>query len=211
MEAEFHLLFARHGNTFAPGEAVVRLGVAEDPPLTASGQQQARELAARLAHSPLRPRSLYASHLRRAQEFARLLAEHLSLPLPQLDPRLNELDYGAWGGLSDQDIAARFGAPALDDWNQRGIWPASGGWGEGEVAVAARLNAFAHDVATRPGPVLAVSSAGLIRYALALDPVAHAATIASGSLKIATGRLAHLIWDRAKWRCAGWNLPSIGN
>lgn len=206
----FDLYLLRHGNTFGPGDAVVRLGRGEDPPLVESGVAQAHAAAKALARIGVFPTAVYASPLRRALAFARIVAGELSVAAPVVeDGRLTEIDYGAWGGLTDEEIARRFGAAALEGWNRAGIWPAGAGWGEGEDAVAARVASFARSALATHGPggtAVAVSSAGTLRYALALVPEALEEIRAAGRLKIGTGRFAHLRHADGAWRLAGWNV-----
>jgi len=205
----FDLLLFRHGNTFGPGDPVIRLGRNEDLPLVASGEAQARTAADALAARAVRPAAVYTSPLKRARRFAEIVATGVGASAPVVDERLNELDYGAWSGLTDEAIAARFGQDALDAWNKRGIWPEGAGWGEGEAAVTTRLAAFAADALRRHGPigtVLAVSSAGTLRYALAaLVPEEYARLRAAGGLKIGTGRAVRMRHDGRAWALADWN------
>jgi len=206
----FDLYLLRHGNTFGPGDKVVRLGRGEDPPLAESGVAQAHAAAKALARIGVFPTAVYASPLRRALASARIVAGELSVAAPVVaDERLTEIDYGDWGGLTDEEIARRFGVEALEGWNRRGVWPAGAGWGEDEAAVAARVADFARAVVATHGPggtAVAVSSAGTLRYALALAPDAFAEIRTAERLKIGTGRFAHLRHADGAWRLAGWNV-----
>jgi broad specificity phosphatase PhoE len=76
-----------------------------DPPLSALGREQARELGRALAGRDIR--ALVASDLARAAETARILGEVLGLS-PRLDARLRELDVGEWSGLSRDEVVARW-------------------------------------------------------------------------------------------------------
>lgn len=75
-----------------------------DPPLSERGRAQARAAAESLAGS--RIEVLVCSDLRRAQETAAALGDALGLA-PSPDPRLRELDVGAWEGLSRSEIERR--------------------------------------------------------------------------------------------------------
>ncbi len=82
----------RHG---IPENHLTVLGQS-DPALTSEGREQARSLAATLTGQGIE--RVVSSNLRRAQETAEILADHLDLELDQ-DPRLNEITYGSWDGL----------------------------------------------------------------------------------------------------------------
>jgi probable phosphoglycerate mutase len=75
--------------------------------LTPRGEAQAAALARTMAAHPLA--AVYASALERAQATAAPLAAALGLT-PVVVPALNELNYGAWEGLTRAEVAARDGA-----------------------------------------------------------------------------------------------------
>ncbi len=60
---------------------------------------------------PIVPRAIHTSPLRRCREPAEALGALLDIPV-RIDPRLVELDFGAWDG-QDWDALPR---PALDRW-----------------------------------------------------------------------------------------------
>ena len=95
-----------------------------DPPLSPEGRQQAEALAETLAEAGIE--AIISSRLRRASETARILGRRLGLP-PESDPRLNEISYGDWDGLTWAEIERLDPASArakLDDW--RRVTPAGG-------------------------------------------------------------------------------------
>jgi len=73
-----------------------------DPPLSARGVAQANALARELAGEPIDV--IVSSDLRRAAETAAILGRAHGLE-PRLEPRLRELDLGAWEGLTRDEIA----------------------------------------------------------------------------------------------------------
>ena len=97
------LFFARHGQT--EWNLAGRHQGQRDSPLTAAGERQARLLAARLAAEPLD--AAYSSDLGRARRTAELILGGRPLPLIA-DPAWRELSYGAWEGLTGEEIAARY-------------------------------------------------------------------------------------------------------
>lgn len=95
------LLLIRHGAT-AWNRAGRYQGHA-DPPLGRAGRAQARRVAGGLAGLHLD--AVYSSDLRRALETAAPLAYARGLPV-QPDPRLRELDFGAWDGRRVEEVMA---------------------------------------------------------------------------------------------------------
>ena len=102
------LLLMRHGQS-QWNEAGRYQGQA-DIPLSQLGQQQAAALAQRLASEPIA--AVHCSDLQRALATAEMVARPHALPA-QADPLWRELAFGAWEGLSYQEIAERFPA----DWH----------------------------------------------------------------------------------------------
>ncbi len=90
-----------------------------DAPLTATGAAQARAMGERLGRegvAALQPR-LISSPLYRAWQSAVLVAEALSLDphAIELEPRLMEVGFGEWEGLTREEIKAR----AHPEWRAR--------------------------------------------------------------------------------------------
>ena len=94
--------FVRHGETEWNAEG--RFCGRTDVPLSEAGRRQARLLGLRV--KPLRVIALYSSPLRRALETARIIGEVTGRE-SVVDPRLAELNYGAWEGLTLEEIKAR--------------------------------------------------------------------------------------------------------
>ncbi len=147
------IVLLRHGNTFAPGETPRMVGAHEDVPLVPSGIAQADEAARALRG--LAVTRLLAGPLTRTRQFA----ERLALAPIEIDERLRELDYGAWAGLDDAMIIARYGEAALSGWRERGAWQEA--FGEREAHARARLSACLD--ALPEGTSVLVSSNGLLR------------------------------------------------
>ncbi len=95
-----------------------------DPPLVPEGRRQAEALAETLANAGIE--MIVSSRLQRAAETARVLGLRLGIE-PATDPRLNEISYGDWDGLTWAEIEQRDPAAAqakLDDW--QGVTPPGG-------------------------------------------------------------------------------------
>jgi probable phosphoglycerate mutase len=104
-----------------------------DPALSPAGQRQAAAAAAALAGMPLQ--AVYASPRERARATAEIVAAPHGLPV-QLDPRLADMDYGRWEGLTAEEAADI--TPGLYDRWQRAPGGMSAPGGEALTAVAAR-------------------------------------------------------------------------
>ncbi len=114
--------------------------------LSAEGRAQAERLADRLADRPLA--AVLSSPQPRAQETAAPIAARHGLAI-QVDPGLDELDFGAWQGMGFSALQERADWRA---WNRaRGLAPGAPG-GEAMVQVQARaLAVLAQARALWPG------------------------------------------------------------
>lgn len=157
------LVLTRHGLT-ARSEPEQHLGQGIDLGLSAAGVAQAAALAARIADE--RFDRIVSSPLRRAMETASAVARGRPV---EADGRLMEMDYGAWEGLTYEEIDARDAALRARWLGDPGATPCPGGESGADVAIRAR--SFLVDLlawaATRPG---AAAGAGVDGVALA---VAH--------------------------------------
>jgi broad specificity phosphatase PhoE len=160
------ILLARHGQS--DWNATRRWQGHADRPLTEKGREQARVLAARLAHIELD--AVYSSDLRRAADTAAEVAAAQGLDVIER-PELREVDVGSWSGLTREEAEQRF-PEGFARWREG--YP---GWDDGESyeAMTTRVLAAALDVARahEDGRVLVVSHGGPIRAihaaALGLD------------------------------------------
>jgi len=162
------ILLARHGETDWNLEH--RVQGHTDRPLNATGIEQARALADRLAAVPLV--AVYASDLVRAHDTAVIVAGLHGLDVI-VDIDLREKNFGTWEGLTDVEILERFPNAVR------------GRWGDAETteAVARRAIAAIDRIrALHPvGTVLVVSHGGALRAILAHLAVPHE-PIANGAL-----------------------------
>jgi probable phosphoglycerate mutase len=146
LKAGITLYLARHGETVANVEH--RFQGRIDTPLTDRGRKQATMIASILAEGVKgKPTPKFvASPLPRARTTMELILKALGLPLVYAtDPRLMEINLGAWDGLTDDE--ARALDPAMwekrihDKWNVR-----VPGGGENYAMVAERLTAWAAEL-----------------------------------------------------------------
>lgn len=146
-----HLVLVRHGE--AEGNRELRYLGRTDAPLTECGEGQATLLASALPR--LLPTDIYASPLLRARATAGATSALLGLPLTVI-PELREMDFGAWEGLTRQEVRER-DPEALAAW-EGGTTPAPPG-GESLDAVSARVVSFADSLlASHAGKTVALFS-----------------------------------------------------
>ena len=128
------LLLTRHGRTDR-SEPEQYLGQRIDAALSAAGRDEAARLATRLAGVTLD--RIIASPLARAVETAQIIAAGRPV---ELDKRLAELDYGAWEGLTLDEISRRF--PGEHEMYEADPATHRVGGGESGRQVARRLGAL---------------------------------------------------------------------
>jgi len=135
------LILARHGETAWNAEG--RYQGQADVPLNETGRRQAAALAQRLAAEGVH--AIYASDLQRAWETATTIAEPHGLPV-RPEPRLREIDFGAWDGLTYSEIGQRY-PKALAAWEANPLSAGPPG-GENLSRVTARVRAALDDFAS---------------------------------------------------------------
>lgn len=132
------IVLSRHGPT-TRSDPEQHLGQRLDPPLSEAGREDARRLGARLFGIDFD--RVIASPLSRAQETARIAAPTCMV---EAEPRLLEMDYGAWEGRTYDQIEAADGL-------YRARWEADPGSlpcpnGESGDDVARRVRGFLDDL-----------------------------------------------------------------
>jgi len=157
------LLLVRHGETVWNVEH--RYQGQSDTALNDAGRSQAAALGRRLADVAID--AAYSSDLRRSWDTAQAIraarmngSSALSL---QADPRLRELQFGAWEGLTRDEIAARH-ADSLRAW-QSGSLDAQLPGGESVRSAAGRIRAALDEITRRHADqtVLIVSHGGTLQ------------------------------------------------
>lgn len=99
------LWLVRHGST--QWNSTHRLCGHSDIPLSPTGRTQARWLARRLRHEPVR--AIYSSDLSRARETAEAIVAQQSNPVPiHYSAAWREINFGAWEGLTYATIAEQY-------------------------------------------------------------------------------------------------------
>lgn len=203
------LILVRHGNTFKAGEKTYRVGCRNDLPLVQLGLEQAELFATALLEKNVMPSAIYCGPLQRTREFAQIVAQRLNLAShPIVDDRLNELDYGLWSGLSDEEIKAKFGNE-LEAWEKSGKWPKTSSWPESEKDVVQDVKSFAKHMLLQHKPddvVVVVSSNGKLRYFLKLIENEFESRIKSGQVKVGTGKACVIACDGDRVELVAWNV-----
>jgi broad specificity phosphatase PhoE len=200
------LLFARHGNTFEAHETPRIVGAHEDLALTQQGEDQAKAAGDAIKAAGIVLKTIVSGPLIRTRRFAEIVADRVGFTDPvRIDERLRELDFGAWSGLSDEEVAERFGQEALDDWRKHGRPHALAHWAPGENEIRSNLRALAADLASGE-PALCVTSNGVLRYAMELDPSVFAAQGKDGGFRVKTGRLCAFRREGGQLRLISWDL-----
>lgn len=156
----------RHGNTFGPGDTVLRVGGGTDLPLVEKGLEQARALATHFAGQEIRFDEVWTSPLSRTRTTAEIIAEATA---PGCEIRaadfLREIDYGPDEGQPEDDVLARIGAKALSDWETQSIVPP--GWKVNVATLREDWQRFFEGTRERaPERALVVTSNGVARFAL---------------------------------------------
>ena len=157
------IVLVRHAATAWSGRRYAGRG---DPPLTASGRRDAEVLAARLASNLPAATRIVTSPSRRANETAAIVAARMAPIVLETDERWLEADFGAFEGLTfdeidarDPSLAARLAAGDVDI-----DWPG----GESAMALHHRVSEAWAALLADARPTIVVSHAGPIRIALAL-------------------------------------------
>ncbi len=195
-------LFAvRHGNTFDPGDTVLRAGARTDLPLSVSGKAQAAALARHFA--PTRFAAAACSPLLRTRETARaILAARTGAPALIVLPFLTEIDYGPDEGRPETEVVARLGEAALEAWDRDAILPP--GWLADPDALREGWTALLRRAAQLPADaaVLVVTSNGIARF---LTDVVDAVPEGLGR-KLKTGAFGEVLCTATDSRISAWNI-----
>lgn len=202
------LLIARHGNTFEAGEPPRRVGAGTDIPLVERGREQATALGRYLREHNLIPDEAYSSTLSRTQETAQIalkecgIATHV-FPLKIFD----EIDYGPDENKTEEEVIARIGEEAIENWDREAIVPE--GWNVNPQELIENWQGFAdnlheHEHDHEP-VVLVVTSNGIARFAPYLTGDFEAFK-KNFNIKISTGALCVLKFTGNRWTVLDWNI-----
>ncbi len=114
-----NLLLVRHGHV--EGISPERFRGRAELPLTALGRRQAEAVSRRI-EAQWRPAAIYSSPMGRCRETSAAIAKPSGLT-PIATDGLSDIDYGAWQGLTPDEVRARW-PDELDTWYRHPDWAA---------------------------------------------------------------------------------------
>jgi len=204
------IILARHGNTFNPEDKVVRAGLTEDLELVPAGIEQAKKAADFIKKDSVKVSAVYCGTLKRTAGYSEIIRQRISPELPvRIDPRLDEIDYGLWAGLTDRDIIDRYGAEPLEAWNKHSAWPAEASFKPLEDVIISEVRDLAQEIVKfhdSDSTVVLVSSNGKLRYFLKLVKGAFEQHVEQQEFKVRTGALCKLTHKNNKFSISYWNV-----
>jgi len=177
-----------------------------DTALSQRGQQQADAVGPAIA--ALFPDRIVSSDLTRARLTAQSVGRACGIPV-ELDPRLREIDVGAWQGMSAAQVGE--GWPDVQAALARGEDARRGDSGETLAEVAERVGAALteHLAALGPGQCLVVSTHGASGRTAAAWLLGLEHDVAWRVLGgLGNCHWAELVEGRAGWRIQTWNASS---
>ncbi|MCB0310428.1 MAG: histidine phosphatase family protein [Bdellovibrionales bacterium] len=206
------VILARHGNTFETASEAVWAGSKQDFPLVSRGKQQARELAAALHRNSIQLAAIYCGPLVRTREYAQIVSEELNWTGEiRHDLRLNEIDYGLWGGLSSDQVIKEFGSGAVSDWTESSVWPKDAHWQPSAQKIIQEVQELVSELSAHYSKeqVLLISSNGRLRYFLTLVKGEFEKRVDQRQFAMKTGHIGILdIQDRLSCITC-WNLDPV--
>ncbi|MBS0287911.1 MAG: histidine phosphatase family protein [Proteobacteria bacterium] len=207
----FRLLVLRHGNTFEANQIATQVGSKTDMSLTEKGLNQAKQFLALLKKDQLSPFAIYSGSLQRQSTTAKLIQE--AFPQAGLythQDALDEIDYGAWEGLTTEEIKAKW-PNEYEHWVSQATWPNKifqSSLEKHQQALQTWLEHIASNVPEN-GLVVAVSSNGIIRFMLQWIPTLWNNLVSEQKIetyKVGTGCYCDLRFKGLVPEIAGWNL-----
>ncbi|HSX11216.1 MAG TPA: histidine phosphatase family protein [Chlamydiales bacterium] len=205
------LILVRHGNTFEAGQVATQVGARTDLPLTAQGRKQAEQLGDYFLSQSIRPAAIYAGTLTRQIESAEIIAQRLCVEerLKVREPSLTEIDYGAWEGLTSEEISRRW-PTEYNGWTEAGEWAEGifGGSLQSHKSNIDRWLATIRKTYVSGDVIIAVSSNGLIRFfSDEWEKLAAAKQI--DKLKVKTGHFCELELHPDRLKVKSWNITPL--
>jgi len=201
------LIIARHGNTFNKGETPTRVGARTDLPLVESGKEQARMLGEYLVKFDLLPTKVYAAPLKRTMETAMGALKAAGMADMAVEPLdiFTEIDYGPDENKPEDEVVARVGQKAIDDWNAFAKVP--DGWNVDVEKIIGNWKDFASSLVKGKDntTTMVVTSNGIARFAPYITDNFDAFA-AAHDIKIGTGCLAVFHFGATEWICDSWNI-----
>lgn len=200
------LLIARHGNTFTKEQTPTRVGARTDLPLTES--ERGINLGLYLKQVGFVPDVVFAAPLKRTLQTACLALGAMQQKVPvQIENTFTEIDYGPDENKTEEEVIARLGQEALDQWNRLAIVPQ--GWLVDPKQIIENWKTFAQKIEKQypDKTVLVVSSNGIIRFAPYLTGDFDSFS-KQHDIKVGTGNVC--VFEKnekdSNWTCVSWNI-----
>ena len=206
------LIIARHGNTFNKGEKLVQVGCRTDLPLTPHGLVQGLLLGEKIKSEIKNLKSIYAGDLKRQIETAKLIAEEINEKetLYFNETALNEIDYGLWEGLTQDEIIAKW-PEQYKNWTEQSEWPL-GVFNGSFLSHQKKLNDWLNLLKKQyksGDSIIAVTSNGIIRLLYSFQEEAWAKIKAERKmelLKVNTGHFCEIRLYKDDLEIVRWNV-----
>jgi broad specificity phosphatase PhoE len=204
--------FVRHGESQANVDRIFANRVDQPFALTASGIEQARELAGRLDNRGIT--HVYTSPLLRARQTGEMIGATLDVPVVIADA-LREYDVGEFEGMPYGDADAwRWDKHVAVElaWRDGDVYARHPG-GESASDIAARLLPFMESLTQRHAHtdrLALVGHGGL--YLIALPMLFDAISI-DDARRYGLGHCDMVVatWDGARWTCQSWGELQISD
>ncbi len=196
------LILLRHGNTFEAGQTPTQVGARTDLPLTEEGRNQALYFARYLASEKIWPQAIYAGGLKRQIETAQITGRHLEVEnkIQLHEPALTEIDYGAWEGLTADEIQKQWPSE-YKAWATQSQWPKLfDSTREGHLHGIKKWLQQLRDAHNPGETVVGVTSNGILR-------LFHSLQERDGieELKVKTGHFCELLLEKDRVQIQKWN------
>lgn len=153
----------RHGNTFEPDDVVTRVGGRTDIGLSLSGKAQALTLGEHFSERMFSSAQC-GPLLRTCQTAEILLSFNRNAPKLKNIEFLREIDYGPDENRPENDVIARIGRDALDNWEKNLVAP--DGWKVNHKFLTESWKNLINKLGSLAGHHLVVTSNGIARFAL---------------------------------------------
>ncbi len=199
-----NLILIRHGNTFESGEMSRYIGSDTDLKLTSKGRDQADKAADYLLQHKIIPQVVFHSELQRQSETAAIIASKLKIGNLILTKDLQEIGYGLWENLTNQEIEEKW-PQELRMWNEEGVWPEQI-FKVKESVVSLGLNSWLGKISKEYNSktILAVTSNGILRI---LNKFILEDRYNPKEAKVSTGGICRVVYDeKGKSEILSWNL-----
>ena len=200
------LIIVRHGNNFTKEQTPLRVGARTDLPLVET--ERGTNVGKYLRMKTLFPDVVFAAPLKRTTETARLAIAALDKDIPLIaDNRFTEIDYGPDEGKPEDEVIARIGQKALEEWEREAIVP--DGWLVSVEGIVDTWKSFADEIENKykNKNVMVVSSNGIIRFAPHLTGNFKKFT-EDFNIKVGTGSVCILEKDEddKNWKVIEWGV-----